>query len=103
LFELSECSSERINFLTTDSQNLQIYDNATVNDFMVEADTLLEPQGEVGLSELSLNRYDLLVDGSIYLVSQDDDTKLDIITSKLDEDDYSVLFEGGELTEIINE
>jgi hypothetical protein len=103
LFELSECSSERVNYLTTDSQNLQVYDNATVNDFMVEADSLLEPQGKVGLSELSLNRYDLLVNESIYLVSRDDNTKLDIINSKLDEDDYSVIFDGGELTEIINE
>jgi hypothetical protein len=103
LFELSECSSSRENFLITNNQQLKVYNEATAYDFMVEVDALQEPQGEVGLSELSLNRYDLLVNESIYLVSEDDDTKLDIITSTLDEDDYSIIFEGGELTEIVNE
>lgn len=102
-FEFSECSSISANFLTNEQTQLEIYNNATTYDFMVEVDSLRTPTGDVGFSELSLNRYDLLVNESIYLVSEADDTKLDIITSVLDEDDYSVIFEGGALAEMINE
>lgn len=102
-FEFSECSSISANFLTNEQAQLEIYNDASPYNFMVEVDSIREPQGDVGFSELALNRYDLLVNGSIYLVSEEDDTKLDIITSTLDEDDYSVIFEGGELAEVINE
>lgn len=102
-FEFSECSSTSTNFLTNEQAQLEIYNDANPYDFMVEIDSVREPQGDVGFSELALNRYDLLVNESIYLVSEVDDTKLDIITSVLDEDDYSVIFEGGELAEMINE
>ena len=102
-FEFSECSSVRTNFLVANAEQLEVYDDAALDDFMVDADSLVEPKGDVGFSELSLNRYDLLVNESIYLVSEEDDTKLDIITSTLDEDDYSIIFEGGELAEVINE
>ncbi len=101
LFEFSECSSELMNFETSGDQVL-VRESSSSYDFAVQANTLLEPRGSVGLSELSLNRYGLLVNQeNNYVVTAA--TELSMITSHTDDDDYTVYWDGGELTEVINE
>ncbi len=111
LFEFSECASAEFNFVTDAQDQFQVIQNVGSGesgesgereDLSVTSETVQEPKGAVGLSELSLCRYNLVIEGGIYVVDKDA-TELVMVTSKTNDSDYTAFWEGGELTEVIND
>lgn len=102
LLEFSECASGEFNLVTDAQDQFQVIQDGETQDFFVASATILNPKGNVGLSELSLNKYNLTIDGGIYVVDEDA-TELAVLTSKTDDDDYTPCWEGGELIEVIND